>query len=89
MTDPKIAAFPHPATDKMPYPPPPNVTKNADLGADAEAAVQSPQTFTLANEDDSERRVPTDPDTKPGRWHTPLLLIVAALVGAVFLLAIR
>lgn len=89
MTDSKIAAFPHPAADKMPYPPSPNITKGTDLGGDAEAAVQSAQTFTLANEDDSGRRVPADPNAKPGRWHTPLLLIVAALVGAVFLLAIR
>lgn len=82
MTDPKIAAF-RPAADKMPYPPP-----SADLGADAEAAVQSAQTFTPANEDD-ERRVPAEARVRNGRWHTPLLLLVAALVGAVFLLAIR
>lgn len=85
MTDPKIAAVPHSAADKMPYPPIPST----DLGADAEAAVQSAQTFTPANEADPERRVPADPGAKSGRWHTPLLLVVAALVGAVFLLAIR
>lgn len=85
MTDPKIAAFAHSTADKMPYSPVPG----ADLGADAEAAVQSAQTFTPANEDDSERSVPAAQDAKPGRWHTPLLLVVAALVGAAFLLAIR
>jgi hypothetical protein len=89
MTDPKIAAFAHSTADKMPYPPAPGVDLGTDLGADAEAAVQSAQTFTPANEDDSERRVPAAQDAKPGRWHTPLLLVVAALVGAAFLLAIR
>lgn len=84
MTDPKIATLPHSAAENMPYAPPPGTA----LGPDAEAAVQSAQTFTAADED-SERRVPADPDTKPGRWHTPLLLLVAALVGAVFMLAIR
>ncbi len=88
MTKPKIAGFPHSA-DKMPYPPAPGVNMGTDLGADAEAAVQSAQTFTPANEDGSERRLPANPDAKTGRWHTPLLLIVAALVGAAFLLAIR
>ncbi|QDO98163.1 hypothetical protein FNB15_13175 [Ferrovibrio terrae] len=89
MTNPKIAAVPHSADDKMPYPPAAGVNLGNDLGADAEAAVQSAQTFTPANEDDAGRRVAADPDAKPGRWHTPLLLIVAALVGAAFLLAIR
>jgi hypothetical protein len=89
MTDLKTAAFAHSAAEKMPYPPAPGVSLGTDLGADPEAAIQSAQTFTPANEDDSERRGPVDPEAQPGRWHTPLLLVVAALVGAAFLLAIR
>jgi hypothetical protein len=85
MTDPKTGTFPRPAADKLPYPP----IAGADLGADAEAATQSAQTFTPGNEDADERRVQAHPDAKSGRWHTPLLLIVAAVVGVVFLLAIR
>lgn len=85
MTDPKIATIPRSAADKMPYPPSPG----ADLGPDAEAAVQSAQIFTPANEEFDERRVQPNPAAKAGRWHTPLLLLVAALVGALFLLAIR
>jgi len=85
MTDTKIAAPPGPTADKMPYPP----IADTDLGPDAEAAVQSAQTFTPANEGADRRRAEVDAKAKPGRWHTPLLLIVAALVAAVFLLAIR
>lgn len=85
MTDPKPVARENPAADKMPYPPIPA----ADLGPDAEAAVQSAQTFTPAHENSAARHARRNPGAKPGRWHTPLLLIVAALVGAIFLLAIR
>ena len=82
MDNSKIANFPERAADKIPYPP----TPGPDLGADEEAAVQSAQTFTPANRNVEEA---WSPDGATGRWHTPLLLIVAAAVGAVFLLAIR
>jgi hypothetical protein len=85
MTDPKTGTFPRPAADNLPYPP----IASTDLGADAEAAIQSAQTFTPSNEDTDAQRVQANPDAKSSRWHTPLLLIVAAIVGAVFLLAIR
>ncbi len=85
MSDPKIAASPGPAADKMPYPPIPA----ADLGPDAEAAVQSAQTFTAAHQASDEQLSQANPRPLSGRWHTPLLLIVAAIVGALFLLAIR
>ncbi|MBS4046906.1 MAG: hypothetical protein KG075_11230 [Alphaproteobacteria bacterium] len=85
MTDPKTAPFAHPTADKRSDP----SIAGADLGADAEAAIQSAQTFTSVNENADEHHVRTNPETKSGRWHTPMLLIVAALVGAVFLLAIR
>ncbi len=84
MTDPKTGTFPRPAADKLPYPP----IAGTDLGADAEAAIQSAQTFP-PNEDTDARRIQGTPDAKASRWHTPLLLIVATLVGAVFLFAIR
>lgn len=85
MDTPKVAPFPRPVTDKMPYPPGPA----PDLGADEEAAVQSAQTFTAANRNVDEAWSPDDAAAKSGRWHTLLLLIVAAVVGAVFLLAVR
>jgi len=82
MHNPKIAIFPQPAADKMPYPP----AQSMDLGADEEAAIQSAQTFTAAN---GNTRQPEDPEAKAGRWHTPLLLIVAAIVGIIFILAVN
>ncbi len=85
MTDPKISTRPDPAADRTPYPP----IAATDLGPDAEAAVQSAQTFTAAHQASDEQLSRANPGSQSGRWHTPLLLIVAALVGALFLLAIR
>ncbi|PJI40138.1 MAG: hypothetical protein CTR53_10670 [Ferrovibrio sp.] len=85
MDNSKTANFPGGPADKMPYPP----TPGPDLGPDEEAAVQSAQTFTPANRNVEEAWSPDHAKAQSGRWHTPLLLIVAAVVGAVFLLAIR
>jgi len=84
MTTSKITPFPHPASDKMPFPP-----TAQDLGADEEAATHSAQTFARPTSGRGETRPLKYPNTLAGRWHTPLLLAVAAIVASIFLFAAR
>lgn len=85
MTTSKVSHFPRPAGDKMPFPPAPTM----DLGTDEEAAAQSAQTFASSAGGRGETRPLKYPHTNSTRWHTPLLLAMAAIIAAVFLLATR